>query len=43
VLFVPGFLVAAYTDNFLHALFIGLPGVVDWAVRHTVIGTRKQR
>jgi hypothetical protein len=40
-LFVPGLCVAAFTQNFLHALFIGLPGVIDWAVIHTVIGTRK--
>jgi protein-S-isoprenylcysteine O-methyltransferase Ste14 len=42
VLFVPGFCVAAYTQNFLYALFIGLPGVFDWAIIHTVIGTRKK-
>jgi protein-S-isoprenylcysteine O-methyltransferase Ste14 len=42
VLFVPGMILAAFTQNFMHALFIGLPGVIDWAVIHTVIGTRKQ-
>jgi protein-S-isoprenylcysteine O-methyltransferase Ste14 len=41
ILFVPGMCVAAFTQNFLHALIIGLPGVIDWAVIHTVIGTRK--
>jgi protein-S-isoprenylcysteine O-methyltransferase Ste14 len=41
-LFVPGMCVAAYSQNFLHALLIGLPGVIDWAVIHTVIGTRKR-
>jgi protein-S-isoprenylcysteine O-methyltransferase Ste14 len=41
VLFVPGFCVAALTHNFLHALLIGLPGVIDWAVIHTIIGRRK--
>jgi protein-S-isoprenylcysteine O-methyltransferase Ste14 len=41
VLFVPGFCVAAITGNFLHALIIGLPGVIDWAVIHTIIGRRK--
>lgn len=41
ILFVPGMFVAAFTQNFLHALVIGLPGVIDWAVIHTVIGTRK--
>ncbi len=40
VLFIPGMCVAAYTQNFLHALIIGLPGLIDWAVIHTVIGTR---
>ncbi len=41
VLFIPGFLVAALTHQFLHTVLIGLPGVVDWAVIHTKIGTRK--
>jgi len=38
VLFVPGFITAFFTHEFLHALLIGLPGVIDWAVIHTVIG-----
>lgn len=42
VFFVPGFCVAASTQNLLHALLIGLPGVLDWAVIHTIIGTRKR-
>jgi protein-S-isoprenylcysteine O-methyltransferase Ste14 len=42
VLFVPGMFIAAFTQNFLYALIIGLPGVIDWAVIHTVIGTRKR-
>jgi protein-S-isoprenylcysteine O-methyltransferase Ste14 len=42
LLFVPGFVVAAHTLNFLHAVIIGLPGVIDWAVVHTIIGTRKR-
>lgn len=40
LLFVPGMLFAAYTQNFLHALIVGLPAVFDWAIIHTVIGTR---
>jgi protein-S-isoprenylcysteine O-methyltransferase Ste14 len=38
ILFIPGFLVAAYTGEFLHAAYIGLPGVLDWAIIHTRIG-----
>lgn len=41
VLFIPGFCVAAATNEFLHAALIGLPGVIDWAVVHTIIGTRR--
>jgi hypothetical protein len=41
LLFVPGFLVAASSRDFLHALFIGVPGVIDWAVIHTKIGRRE--
>lgn len=40
LLFIPGFCVAAATHEFLHAVVIGLPGVIDWAVVHTVVGTR---
>ncbi len=44
LLFIPGFLVAALTDSFLTAVLIGLPGVIDWAIVHTVIGReRKER
>ncbi len=42
VLFVPGMIVAAVTQNFLYGLVIGLPGIIDWAIIHTVIGIRKQ-
>jgi S-adenosylmethionine-diacylglycerol 3-amino-3-carboxypropyl transferase len=38
--FIVGFVVAAFTDNLLYALLIGFPGVIDWAVIHTVIGTK---
>jgi S-adenosylmethionine-diacylglycerol 3-amino-3-carboxypropyl transferase len=38
VLFIPGLIVAAHTGKFIHAILIGLPAVVDWAVIHTIIG-----
>jgi S-adenosylmethionine-diacylglycerol 3-amino-3-carboxypropyl transferase len=38
VLFIPGLLFASYTGNFFHAILIGLPAVIDWAVIHTIIG-----
>lgn len=38
LLFIPGFIVAAFTGNLLHAIWIGLPAVLDWAIVHTVIG-----
>ena len=38
VLFLPGLLVAAYTGHFWHALAIGLPATLDWAIVHTRIG-----
>lgn len=41
VLFVPGFVVAALTGDFLFAAAIGLPGVADWAIIHTRIGIRQ--
>jgi protein-S-isoprenylcysteine O-methyltransferase Ste14 len=40
VLFVPGFLAAAWLDDFLPAVVIGVPGVLDWAIIHTRIGVR---
>jgi S-adenosylmethionine-diacylglycerol 3-amino-3-carboxypropyl transferase len=40
--FIPGFLLAAVTGKLLHALAIGLPAVVDWAVVHTRIGLAKK-
>lgn len=43
VLLVPGFIVTAYTGNMLHAILIGLPGVLDWAIVHTVIGLHPER
>ena len=38
ILFIPGFLAAAWQNDFLPALLIGVPGVLDWAVIHTRIG-----
>jgi S-adenosylmethionine-diacylglycerol 3-amino-3-carboxypropyl transferase len=41
LLLVPGFIVASFTHELLHAILIGLPAVIDWAVVHTIIGTAK--
>ncbi len=38
ILFIPGLLIAGYTGKFIHAILIGLPAVIDWAVIHTIIG-----
>lgn len=43
LLFIPGFIVAAFTHNFFHSLAIGLPAVFDWAIIHTVIGASGHR
>lgn len=40
VLFVPGFIVAAVSGDFIIAALIGVPGVADWAIIHTKIGLR---
>jgi S-adenosylmethionine-diacylglycerol 3-amino-3-carboxypropyl transferase len=40
LLFIPGFIVSAFTGNLMHAIIIGLPAVIDWAVIHTRIGLR---
>ena len=42
LLLIPGFIVASFTGNILHAIIIGLPAVLDWAVVHTLIGTAKK-
>ncbi len=42
LLFAPGFAVAAATGDFLWALVIGLPAVIDWAVVHTKIGRKRK-
>jgi len=41
VLFVPGFLLAAVTHEFLVAVVVGLPAVFDWAIVHTKIGKKQ--
>jgi S-adenosylmethionine-diacylglycerol 3-amino-3-carboxypropyl transferase len=38
LLFIPGFIVTAYTGSLIYAVIIGLPAVIDWAVIHTFIG-----
>lgn len=38
ILFIPGLIVAAFTGKFIHAILISLPGIIDWAVVHTIIG-----
>ena len=41
VLFVPGFVAAAWSGEFLIAAVVGIPGVADWAIIHTRIGVRQ--
>lgn len=38
VLFLPGLALASVTGHFWHAIVLGLPGALDWAVVHTRIG-----
>ena len=38
ILFIPGLLIAASTGKFIHAILVGIPAVIDWAIIHTVIG-----
>lgn len=42
LLLIPGFIVASFTHEILHAVIIGLPAIIDWAVVHTKIGTSKK-
>ncbi|NIM91624.1 MAG: DUF3419 family protein [Candidatus Aminicenantes bacterium] len=42
LLLIPGFIVASFTHQILHAIIIGLPAIIDWAVIHTIIGTAKK-
>ena len=41
VLFVPGLLLAAVSHEFLIAVIVGIPAVIDWAVVHTRIGAKR--
>ncbi len=41
VLFIAGFAASCWTQSLTHAILIGLPGLVDWAVIHTIIGVRR--
>ncbi|MBN1273881.1 MAG: DUF3419 family protein [Candidatus Aminicenantes bacterium] len=43
LLLIPGFITAAFTRNIFHAVIIGLPGIIDWAVIHTKIGRSAPR
>ncbi len=40
VLLIFGFVVSAFTGSLVHAILIGLPGLIDWAVIHTVKGVK---
>jgi S-adenosylmethionine-diacylglycerol 3-amino-3-carboxypropyl transferase len=42
ILFIPGLIIASCTGNFLIAILIGLPAVIDWAVIHTIIGVSRE-
>jgi len=35
ILLIPGLVLAAFTGSFVHAIIIGLPAVIDWAIIHT--------
>ena len=35
ILFIPGFIVSASSGSLVHAIIIGLPAVIDWAIVHT--------
>ena len=38
LLFVPGFILTAFTGKFIYVLVLGLPAVLDWAIIHTIKG-----
>lgn len=40
VLLTLGFVVSAFTGSLLIAILIGLPGLIDWAVIHTIKGVK---
>lgn len=37
-LFIPGFVISAFTHELFHAVLLGLPAVLDWAWVHTIKG-----
>lgn len=43
LLLIPGFGVSAFTGKLLHAILIGLPGILDWAIVHTRIGLHPEK
>ena len=38
LLFIPGFIISAFTGSVLAGVLIGIPAVIDWAIVHTRIG-----
>lgn len=42
LLFIPGFVVSAFTLSIVPALLIGLPAVLDWGIVHTIKGLKKK-
>lgn len=42
VLFIAGFIVAVFTEQFFYVAIIGLPAVYDWAVLHTKKGLARR-
>jgi len=40
VLLTMGFVVSAFTGSLLIAILIGLPGLIDWAIIHTIKGVK---
>ncbi|MEW6456807.1 MAG: DUF3419 family protein [Acidobacteriota bacterium] len=42
LLFIPGFILAAFTQEILFAVIVGIPAVFDWAIIHTKIGLSKK-
>ncbi len=42
ILFIPGLIVAAFTGKFIHAILIGFPAAIDWAIVHTIKGIPKR-
>lgn len=42
LLFIPGFILTSFTHNIFHAIVLGAPSVLDWAIIHTKIGLAKK-